>query len=117
MISEPGDYEISLVAQRCELSDTTTQTLQVSPNAVPMLSELDFNLYPNPTRDLLTIEIPDGFTCNEIIVLNALGEIVLRIDTRFSSAFTTDFRSLQTGIYTVQAFTNRGVLAKQVNVN
>jgi hypothetical protein len=116
-ISEPGDYEISLIAQRCELNDTTTQTLQVSPNSVPMLNELDFNLYPNPTRDLLTIEIAGGYTCNEIIILNALGEIVLHIDTPFSGAFTTDLRSLQTGVYTIQVFTNRGVLAKQVNVN
>jgi hypothetical protein len=116
-VSEPGDYEISLIAQRCELSDTTTQTLQVSPNSVPMLHELDFNLYPNPTRDLLTIEIPDGYTCNEIVVLNALGEIALHINTPFSGAFSADFSSLQTGMYTVQAYTNRGVLAKQVNVN
>jgi hypothetical protein len=81
------------------------------------LNELDFNLYPNPTRDRLTIEIPDGFTCNEIIVLNALGEIALHIITPFSGAFSADFTSLQTGTYTVQVFTNRGVLAKQVNVN
>jgi len=116
-ISETGDYEISLIAQRCELSDTTIQTLQVSPNSVHLLNELDFNLYPNPTRDLLTIEIPDGYTCNEIVVLNALGEIALHIDARFSGTFAMDFRSLQTGMYTVQVFTNRGVLAKQVNVN
>jgi hypothetical protein len=82
-----------------------------------MLHELDFNLYPNPTRDLLTIEIAGGYTCNEIIVLNALGEIVLHINTPFSGAFSADFSSLQTGMYTVQAYTNRGVLAKQVNVN
>jgi hypothetical protein len=116
-ISEPGDYEISLIAQRCGISDTTTQTLQVSSNSVHLLNELDFNLYPNPTQDILNIEIPDGYTCNEIVVLNALGEIALHFDARFSGTFAMDFRSLQTGIYTVQAFTNQGVLAKQVKVN
>ena len=116
-ITEPGDYEISLIARRCGISDTTIQTLQVSPNSVSMLSELDFKLYPNPTKDFLTIEIPDGFTCDQIVVLNALGEIVLHIETLFSNDFKMDFRALQTGMYTVQAFTNRGVLAKQVNVN
>jgi hypothetical protein len=116
-ISEPGDYEISLIAQRCGISDTTTQTLQVSPNSVLLLNELDFNLFPNPTQDILNIEIPDGYTCNEIVVLNALGEIALHFDARFSGTFAMDFRSLQTGIYTVQAFTNQGVLAKQVKVN
>jgi hypothetical protein len=84
---------------------------------VHLLNELDFNLYPNPTRDLLTIEIPDGYTCNEIVVWNALGEIALHIDTRFSGTFTMNLLSLETGMYTVQVFTNRGVLAKQVNVN
>jgi len=116
-INEPGDYEISLIAQRCGLSDTATQIIQVSTNSVVPQNKMDFTIYPNPAKDMVTIEIPKTLTCNGIQVLNMLGEIVYRLDATFTEAFTMDCRSLTSGIYTVQAFTNRGIVSKQLKVH
>ncbi len=116
-INEPGDYEISLIAQRCGLSDTATQILQVSPSLVVAHHEMDFTIYPNPAKDLVTIVIPKTLSCNGIQVLNTLGEIVYRLDATFTESFAMDCRALTSGIYTVRVFTNRGVISKQLKVH
>jgi photosystem II stability/assembly factor-like uncharacterized protein len=59
----------------------------------------DVNIYPNPTRDLLTISHPQWVNA-EIEVRNLLGQVVLKASSAFNE-ITVDLSQNDKGIYVV----------------
>ena len=116
MISEPNNYEITLSAERCGISDTTYQTIEVLPNSVNGATETDFVVYPNPVYEMTTLEIPDSYTCIGIQVVNLLGETVMSSYTTFQRTFKIDCSSLSSGIYSIQVLTKGETLTKKIKV-
>ena len=86
-------------------------------NAVlPLLSNEAFNfnvnieIYPNPSEDVLNIKIPDNINIDSIKIYNMLGQLSLEVP--FSE--TINIRSLSSGIHFVKFSTNKGVLHKSL---
>ena len=69
------------------------------------LSELEFNIYPNPTTDLITINVQNNEIINEIIITDVNGRIVM------TSTFEKEISvaSLENGHYFLNINTTEGI--------
>lgn len=72
----------------------------------PSLAALQFGLYPNPTRDLCTIQL-ENFNEAEIRILNVAGSL-LRTTRPESATTRMDVSALPAGIYMVQVVNDQG---------
>jgi hypothetical protein len=63
-------------------------------------SEPDKILYPNPTSDYITVEVPNIESLQEIGIYDIFGECVLSVETQnFVSLQKIDVSSLPPGVY------------------
>ncbi|MCX7551441.1 M1 family aminopeptidase [Xanthomarina sp. F2636L] len=75
--------------------------------------DIQFNIYPNPTKQSITISKPENITVNKINVYNTIGQLLFT--TPWSSQL--DFSSLSTGLFFLQIHTNKGIINKSVLKN
>ena len=87
--------------------DTTTSVLSVS--------ELDFNLYPNPARNILNIDFESTGNRN-ISLLDELGRTIMT-DQSNASKLQFDLTGLSNGVYFVKSQSNGHVRMRKVFVN
>ncbi len=73
--------------------------------SVNELSELEFNIYPNPTTDLITVNVQNNEIINEIIITDVNGRIVM------TSTFEKEISvaSLENGQYFLNINTTEGI--------
>uniref|UniRef100_UPI00404B1E0A leucine-rich repeat protein n=1 Tax=Flavobacterium sp. TaxID=239 RepID=UPI00404B1E0A len=71
--------------------------------------EANFKLYPNPTSDILTIELQNGLELQNVNFYNILGQLV-----KTSNTITTNVSELAKGNYFVEVLTNEGKATKTV---
>lgn len=71
----------------------------------------NFNIYPNPTTDILNIELKENLTLEKVLIYNTSGQLVK--ETFEKTINVSDFA---TGIYNVQVLTNQGKATKKVIV-
>ncbi|HLW42709.1 MAG TPA: T9SS type A sorting domain-containing protein [Flavobacterium sp.] len=71
----------------------------------------NFNIYPNPTSDVLNISLENNLTLEKITIYNNSGQIV-----KTAQQNTVDVSNLSSGIYFVEVITNQGIATKKVVV-
>src|SRR5690554_450237 len=71
----------------------------------------NFNIYPNPTSDILNIRLENNLTLEKVTIYNNLGQIV-----KTTQQSTVDVSNLSSGIYFVEVTTNQGKAVKKVIV-
>ena len=71
----------------------------------------NFNIYPNPTTDILTIELKENLTLEKVIIYNTSGQLVKETTDK-----TINVSTLAKGIYSLQVITNKGKATKSVIV-
>lgn len=81
-----------------------TATLNVNDVLQPKIS-----LFPNPAREQITIQLPDGIELKKITMYNSLGEL---INTSKTPIINTS--KLATGIYYIEITTNTGKATKKI---
>ncbi|SFN92974.1 Por secretion system C-terminal sorting domain-containing protein [Paenimyroides ummariense] len=72
----------------------------------------NFNIYPNPTSDVLNINLENNLVLEQVIIYNNLGQVV-----KTSTENVIDVSHLATGLYFVEVTTNQGKATKKVIVN
>jgi len=65
------------------------------------------NLFPNPTINYFTIQLPEGLELQKINIYNNLGEIII-------SSNVINTIELSSGIYFVEITTNKGIAIKKI---
>jgi len=104
----------------CTITDNCSQELQtvsvyIKVNGCVSLEEISqeqFSLYPNPTNNNITISLPRlSNDYNEIIILNVLGQEVLKQKRSNSLQETIDVSNLSAGFYSLEL---RGDIKKLV---
>jgi uncharacterized delta-60 repeat protein len=68
-------------------------------------------IYPNPSSDILTIELQNGLELQNINFYNTLGQLV-----KTSNTSTTNVSKLTKGTYYVEVITNQGKVTKTIIV-
>lgn len=90
-----GEYEVLMIASDANCSDTARETIKVLITGISDHTVSEFQIYPNPVEDRLTIETEPGFPI-EVKVYSSLGQIL--IDQTLTSNYL-DLRDLLKGIY------------------
>ena len=72
----------------------------------------EVNVFPNPTKNTLNIEISNNFELKKIIIFNVLGKKVLQ-----SKTSTIDISSFSKGLYFAKIITNKGFITKKLIKN
>lgn len=99
------DYNFPIV------TNTSTTTIQT-------LSRQDFefsnyfSLYPNPVKEVLTIDIKEQIEIQSINIYNTLGQLVLVIPNAQNTK-TVDVSSLNAGNYFIKINSDKGISATQ----
>lgn len=108
---EGGTYVLTTTGNDgCE----TTFTYEVNSVLGVSTSMLEsFKLYPNPTSNVVNIEVVSN---GELQLLNANGQL-LSTQTVEMGTFVMDVRHLETGMYTVRFTNESGVAIKKLVVN
>ncbi len=74
---------------------------------------LNLSLYPNPVRNILTIE--SNYTMNAVRMVDILGQLVYDVSLN-DVRHEIDVNTLKNGIYFVQISTDRGVYTHRIQV-
>lgn len=71
----------------------------------------NFNIYPNPTTDILNIELKENLTLEKVLIYNTSGQLVKETTEKI-----INLSGFAKGIYNVQVLTNHGKATKKVIV-
>ncbi len=71
----------------------------------------NFNIYPNPTTDILNIELKENLTLEKVLIYNTSGQLV-----KETSEKIINVGGFAKGIYNVQVLTNQGKATKKIIV-
>jgi Secretion system C-terminal sorting domain len=107
--NDAGNYTC-LMTNECGTTTTMVLHLTVSclgTNTVASL-EKGITMYPNPTKNVLNIKLPENIDVNvtSVTIANSLGQIVLKQKTENTT--TINVSNLLKGIYIVSLSTNYG---------
>lgn len=69
----------------------------------------NFNIYPNPTTDILNIELKENLTLDKVLIYNTNGQLVKETTEK-----TINVGGFAKGIYNVQVLTKQGKATKKV---
>jgi hypothetical protein len=75
-----------------------------------------FFLYPNPSAGLVTVANPAGVSVQEVVVRNALGQVMHRATGSTAPQFTLSLGSLAAGTYVAEIYTAEGVATRTFQV-
>ncbi|MEY3836085.1 MAG: hypothetical protein RI989_1513 [Bacteroidota bacterium] len=79
---------------------------------IESIHKFDFNIYPNPTKDLVYIESPNE-RAFQISVFTAQGTLLKTIQNSNSTRISISFESLPKGMYFIQIKTDNQVTTTQ----
>lgn len=71
----------------------------------------NFSIYPNPTSDIIKINLESNLTLEKVNIYNTLGQIIKSENNK-----TIDIKSLAKGNYFVEVITNQGKATKTIIV-
>ena len=71
----------------------------------------NFNIYPNPTTEILNIELDNNLTLEKVLVYDTAGKLVKETTEK-----TINVSAFTKGMYNVQVVTNQGKATKKVIV-
>jgi len=81
--------------------------------------DLDFLfIYPNPNNGIFTIATPQGMLIEEVRVFDARGRYLMQQDYDIPARFyRMTIQGVAASVYTLQIFTNEGVIVKRVIIS
>lgn len=105
-----GTHEIyvSAIQAACSGTDTISVEFVICPDGISENAAVDFNVYPNPANDFVTIDFPNPLSNATLYIESVLGEIIYseKLSDEFSGAKNVDLSTLPEGIY--MAVVNNG---------
>ena len=92
--------------------NNTQWQLEIAPKSAKALTAINVNVYPNPVKDKLNIELFDASAAT-ISIVNLSGHVIYR--TEINNTFSTvDISELNSGMYIVQINTTNNTVTKHL---
>jgi|LakMenEpi03Aug12_release.lakeMendotaPanAssembly.Ray.scaffolds.fasta_scaffold96615_2 hypothetical protein len=109
---EIGGSSVVLIKLNNQVSSLETVT-NSSILALDSFEEIGFSFYPNPSNDVVNIQLPDELQASNFVVYDAVGQKVM------SGIYQSelDFSSLSSGQYQLVLETNQGLKALRFQKN
>ena len=93
-----GTYTVTLIASNCIFSDTVTKTIQIGTNSMEENTNANFEFYPNPTTNQITLKVDNQLLGSVYIIYDNTGKSVLNGNI-LSEQSVIDLEYLSKGIY------------------
>lgn len=96
--------EVTLKVKGVNVSDRDLRVIQLPLTGIPEEEEFEINIYPNPAKDFVYIDVADiKDDLNAIEIINSVGMTVLKIspEKKSSDIITIDLTGLEAGCYIV----------------
>ncbi len=75
--------------------------------------DIEIELYPNPTQDILNLNIPIDLTIHSIKLLDMQGKTLLEAD---KNARQFNIKNYANGTYIIAIDTNKGLISRKINI-
>ena len=96
-------FQNSIGGQNYWLTQGFQQADPVEFNNTPTLSENDWNIFPNPNAGNFFVQTPSDINeVREIVMINALGQIITTSFTNVNGVIQIRTKSLAAGVYFLQ---------------
>ena len=97
--------------QKCEKS--VIKEIRVSPVSIQDFSTDPIVVYPNPVSNQVTVSMKDGGQLRQVLLYDMEGRLLQsrKVD---DSSVTLDVEGLPSGVYSVQARTEKGTTTKRI---
>jgi hypothetical protein len=93
-----GTYTVTLIASNCIFSDTITNTIQIGTNSMEENTNANFEFYPNPATNLITLKVDNQLLGSVYIIYDNTGKSVLNGNI-LSEQSVIDLEYLSKGLY------------------
>lgn len=105
-----GSYEVILVLTNDCGSDTFSIQISFIKTGVHQfeLNQEQLTLYPNPARDLVTLNNESTYQMQSVIVYNILGQVIYRGNTNNVNSFSINVQNYASGMYNVKIIMKDG---------
>ncbi len=115
--SAPGNYTVTLTLKtsNCGLIHYETSVHIVGLNDIIVDGAL-INIYPNPVRDILTIENKSNLTIEDIAVMDIRGGVIHKEKHHAALIYKLDVSEYANGLYFIRLNTNRGAVIRKFEV-
>ncbi len=109
-ISGNGTYSVTITdAVGCQKEVEMEITVSTSSIAGQKLS-----IFPNPTTNMVEIELPMNLGEGHLILYNQRGQEVMNLKRDFNTSFNQDISNLVPGVYIVRILTGTGVFVGKI---
>jgi PKD repeat protein len=111
----PGVYVVIVTdANGCESTTSFTVNYNVGVNEIT--NEDGLNIYPNPVKDAINVELSADKKAERVILINMTGEIIYEA-TPNSNQFEVDVRFYAEGLYFINIHIGDNVITRKVIIN
>jgi hypothetical protein len=93
-----GTYTVTLIASNCIFSDTITNTIQIGTNSMEENTNANFEFYPNPATNLITLKVDNQLLGSIYIIYDNTGKSVLNGNI-LSENSVVNLENLSKGFY------------------
>ncbi len=94
------------------IGDLLISDVEVNSTKVQELNLTDFNVYPNPFEDNLSIISEDAI--QKLVVLDVLGSKLIELNTNNTKDIKVNVSNLINGTYIINIYTNKGLSSKVI---
>jgi hypothetical protein len=74
----------------------------------------DIGMYPNPTRDVLNLQIPNDISEVDIVICDNFGKLLLNMNRKNPGTVSLDMSGFSTGIYYIKVIGSEGNTVRKV---
>lgn len=114
--ADDGDYEVTLtVSSNCGDVVFKSSIHILGLNNIT-LDDTELVLYPNPARDILTIENKSNLRMKSLMVSNIVGQTIYNSQTDNGQKAQLDLSQYASGMYTVRIETDKGFVIRKFEV-
>lgn len=117
VVDSTGDYTVQVSDGFCSLTSPITDILVVNCSGIADNgNQLFYKVYPNPTRDLITLENMEFQEIERIQISDITGRVVKTITNINSQKFEISVSDLSNGIYHITILGDRPALVKFIKM-
>lgn len=112
LYTEPGSYTVTLIADKCGISDTISQIINITSLGINEIANTkNFIVYPNPSTTILNVK--QELSNNIIYKIVSITGQIIQTGTINNSEKQINISSLIEGVYFLQLFDNYQSLGQQ----
>lgn len=107
-----GNYAVEVTQNGC--TDTSVCVAVTGAGINDITTSNNFQLFPNPTADIITVQLYSPCSTCTIEISNTLGEVVQSTEFKVLSIATLNLQSLPSGIYFIKVKSDKWSEVKRV---